>query len=266
MTVTRNGWIALDQQLIELSAHYLRKARRAVAFTGAGISVESGVPPFRGPDGIWSRYDPNCLELRHFLRYPEEAWMSIKEIFYDHFDRAQPNRAHQVLARLEQENYLSAVITQNIDHLHQDAGSRQVIEFHGGSGRLICLACGQKETASAERLNEMPPRCKHCGEILKPDFVFFSEGIPPAAYEAALRETMRADLWFVIGTTGEVMPACAMPVEAKRNGAKIIEINVSPSEFTDTITDVFLQGKATEILDALYQSLHDPLFNSTEPE
>jgi NAD-dependent deacetylase len=251
----------MDQQLIEIAAFRLRNARRAIAFTGAGISVASGIPPFRGPGGLWSKYDPSCLELDYFLRYPREAWMVIKEIFYDHFGAAEPNPAHQVLAHFETEGLLpGGIITQNIDHLHQAAGSQRVIEFHGSNQQLVCLDCGAPVAAAPEILADLPPRCARCGGVLKPDFVFYGEGIPPAAYQTADEETRLADVWLVVGTTGEVFPACAMPIEAKRNGALIIEINVRPSEFTDTITDIFLRGKASDILTELDAVLHGPLF------
>ncbi|NSW53853.1 MAG: RNA polymerase subunit sigma [Anaerolineae bacterium] len=248
----------MDQQLLEMAARRLRNARRAIAFTGAGISVESGIPPFRGPGGLWSKYDPSCLDLEYFLRYPREAWMVIKEIFYDYFGTAQPNAAHQVLAAWETGGWLpGGVITQNIDHLHQAAGSQRVIEFHGNNQQLVCLGCGSREPASPEVLAAIPPRCNQCSKVLKPDFVFYGEGIPYEAYEAAYGETQHSDVWLVVGTTGEVHPACSMPVEAKRNGAIIIEINVRPSEFTDTITDIFLRGTASEVLCRLQRMLPD---------
>lgn len=126
------------------AAALLRDARHATAFTGAGISVESGIPPFRGPGGLWSRVDPEFIEIGHFLGYPEESWRRIKDLFYDHFGQAQPNAAHFGLAALEAAGRLKAVITQNIDDLHQQAGSREVIEFHGNSRWLLCLECGSR--------------------------------------------------------------------------------------------------------------------------
>lgn len=251
-----------DRQLIENAAFRLQQAKRAIAFTGAGISVESGIPPFRGPGGLWSKYDPGCLELEYFLRYPVEAWMVIKEIFFDHFGGARPNLAHQVFAQLENEGFLVGVITQNIDHLHQLAGSQHVIEFHGNNQYLICLNCGYRVKAAPSIFEHLPPICVECSSVLKPDFVFYGEGIPEASFERAYAEAQQADVWLVAGTTGEVMPACGMPIEAKRNGAAIIEINISPSEFTDTITDIFLRGKASEVLDELNTVLHGPLFST----
>ena len=243
------------QDMIARAVEEIRAARRIAAFTGAGISVESGIPPFRGPGGLWSKYDPHILDINYFYMFPETAWVKIKEIFYDFFAQAQPNAAHHALVRLEQAGKLKCVITQNIDNLHQQAGSTEVIEFHGNSKRLVCLKCGQRFSATPEIFNHLPPRCVSCGKILKPDFVFFGEPIPIDAHERALAETELADLWLVIGTTGEVYPAASVPITAKYNGKRIIEVNLRPSEFTHTITDIFLQGKAGEVMQQIVQLL-----------
>jgi NAD-dependent deacetylase len=241
----------MNPNLLEKAVDRIKNASRVVAFSGAGISVESGIPPFRGPDGLWSRYDPTCLEIQYFLNHPAQAWVVIKEIFYDFFSQASPNAAHFALAKMEAAGRLQSVITQNIDNLHQRAGSQNVIEFHGTSSRLICIDCGSNYSPSPDLFNSMPPRCKNCRGMLKPDFVFFGEPIPWDAMQRSLEETTHADLWLVIGTTGEVQPACMLPREAKGNGATIIEVNVEPSQFTPDITDVFLQGKAAQVLPEL---------------
>ena len=236
---------------LQRAAEILRNARRAVAFTGAGISVESGIPPFRGPNGLWSRYDPQVLDLNYFFAHPAEAWAVIKEIFYDFFGQAQPNPAHKACAALEAAGFLAGVITQNIDNLHQEAGSRRVIEYHGTSRWLTCTVCGHKVEARAELLDELPPKCPRCGGLLKPDFIFFGEAIPATAQAAAWEETRRADVWLVVGTTGEIYPASLLPITAKEHGATIIEINIQPSNYTAAITDIFLQGKASVMCKAL---------------
>lgn len=247
----------IDRQLVEIAAYKLLQARRGIAFTGAGISVESGIPPFRGPGGLWNQYDPTFIELNFFLEYPAESWRLIKEVFFDNFGKASPNGAHEGLAWLEQEGLISGVITQNIDQLHQEAGSKNVIEFHGSNQYLVCLSCEERIEASSDILGTLPPRCQQCGGLLKPDFVFFSEGIPQTAYERSYDEALLSDVWIVVGTTGEVMPACAMPIEAKRNGATIIEINIRPSEFTDSITDIFLRCPASIGVSALKNVILD---------
>lgn len=162
---------------VPAAAALIRGAKYLTAFTGAGISVESGIPPFRGDDGLWSQYDPRMLELGFFLAHPEKAWPVIKEIFYDHFGRAKPNKAHCVLAQLEAAGKLRVLITQNIDNLHFAAGSRSIVEFHGNSRLLLCLHCGTRVEARADLLTALPPRCP-CGGLYKPDFVFFGEEIP----------------------------------------------------------------------------------------
>jgi len=241
----------MDKVLISQAAQKIKTAQRMIAFTGAGISVESGIPPFRGPEGLWSRYNPQVLDLTYFQHHPADSWQVIKEIFYDFFGAARPNPAHEALARLESAKILHGIITQNIDNLHQEAGSQDVIEFHGTSRRLTCLTCRKTWEFQPELFSRMPPSCPDCGGLLKPDFIFFGEGIPPQAYQRSLEETQLADIWLVIGTTGEIMPASMMPIEAQKNGALIIEVNLHPSNYTDTITDVFLQGKASEVLKAL---------------
>jgi len=245
----------MNEKLIDQTVEAVKGANRVIALTGAGISVESGVPPFRGENGIWAKHDSSCLDLRYFKTHPEEAWKGIREIFYDHFSEAKPNAAHFALARMEEQGLLQGVITQNIDNLHQLAGSKDVVEFHGNSQRLICQDCGESCSADEIDWEKIPPRCKGCGEILKPDFVFFGEGIPGHAFRRASSETLLADVWLVIGTTGEVVPAASLPIEAKRNGKTIIEVNIQPSNYTEEITDIFLQGKATEVMQALIDRL-----------
>ncbi len=229
-----------------------------VAFTGAGISVESGIPPFRGENGLWQRYDPQVLDLTYFHRHPAEAWRVIKEIFYDFFGQAQPNPAHQALAQLERAGRLAAVITQNIDHLHQEAGSQNVIEFHGTSRRLRCLGCQAVLPFAPALLETLPPACPRCGGLLKPDFIFFGEGIPASAYRRALAETRAADVWLLVGASGQVMPAAYLPLQARDNGATLIEINTEPSAYTQGHTDLFLCSPAGAVLPALAELVLSP--------
>jgi len=227
---------------------WLRHSSYTTAFTGAGISVESGIPPFRGPQGLWSKYDPIVLDLGYFHKHPLESWKVIKEIFYDFFGKAKPNAAHSALAGMQKAGFLKNIITQNIDNLHQEAGSSEVIEFHGNSHALICTHCGKTFGIQDISLEQLPVNCDVCGALVKPDFIFFGEGIPVKAYEESLEAAQKADVFLVIGTTGESMPAGQIPVIAKQNGAKIIEVNTETSNYTYGITDLFLKGKASEIL------------------
>ncbi len=237
------------------AADIIKNSKFPVAFTGAGISVESGIPPFRGPTGLWSKYDPKILDINFFIQNPAESWKYIKEIFYDYMGNTQPNDAHKFLAWLEKIGKLRGVITQNIDNLHQKAGSKHVIEFHGTASQMECIDCKRKFPSDSISLENLPPLCPECQGILKPDFVFFGEPIPPKAFEESIRLCENADCLIVIGTTGEIMPASQLPILAKQNGAKIIEINIEPSNYTNTITDIFLQDKATVASNKLKKEL-----------
>ena len=244
----------MEKDLQEV-AKAICESESMIAFTGAGISVESGIPPFRGPNGLWSKYDPKCLDLDFFHSHPKESWTAIKSIFYDFFGKAKYNKAHKVLADFEKKGLLKAVVTQNIDNLHQEAGSKEVFEFHGNSQKLICPRCKEIYLPSETNLDDLPPLCPNDRQILKPDFVFFGEGIPEDAYRRSLLAAQKADVVLIIGTTGEVMPAAMIPTEAKRYGATVIEINTEPSNYTNHITDFFLQGKASEILEKLEEQI-----------
>ena len=240
---------------IKKAVGLLKKSRFTTAHTGAGISVESGIPSFRGNQGLWNKYDPRSLEITYFRKNPGDSWNIIKEIFYSFFNKATPNKAHLVLAEMEKKGLLNRIITQNIDNLHQQAGSVEVYEFHGNSGKLLCLNCGRIYQSATISLDFIPPTCRECGGLLKPDFVFFGEPIPQRALTAAYDAANVSDVFLVIGTTGEVMPANQIPLLAKSNGCKIIEINTEPSNFTGSVTDIFLQGKAGEIMGRLSAEL-----------
>jgi NAD-dependent deacetylase len=241
--------------LIEEAAKILRESKYTIAFTGAGISVESGIPPFRGKDGLWNKYNPEVLDLSFYLESPDESWVVIREIFYDFFKDTKPNKAHEVLARMEKQGLLHSVITQNIDNLHYQAGNKIVHEFHGNSKRLKCLRCGETYPAQEFNLQVIPPRCKADNEPLKPDFIFFGEGIPQDAYANAFADAEKAQVCLIIGSTGEVVPASHVPRTAKQNGAVIIEINPEVSQFTSQVTDIHLKGKAGEVLAQLEEYL-----------
>lgn len=241
----------MDEVQLHKAAEAIRKSNYTIAFTGAGISVESGIPPFRGENGIWSKYDPHTLELGFFYDNPLASWEVIKQLFYDFFGNAESNLAHQVLAEMEKGGMLDCVITQNIDNLHQQAGSKVVHEFHGNSQKLLCVKCRTYYVPNDINLDRLPPKCKKCDGLIKPDFIFFGEGIPPKAYERSVDAASKAEVVMIIGSTGEVMPAAQMPYLAKQNGATIIEVNPGISNFTNSITDIYLEGKATEVMGKL---------------
>lgn len=244
----------VTDRLLEEAARVIRGARSIVALTGAGVSVESGIPAFRGSQGLWEKYDP--MEYAHIdaLRaHPERVWRMLLEL-QTIVDRARPNAAHICLAKMEKMGLLRAIITQNIDHLHQEAGSQNVIEFHGSGHKMACLSCGERFPRDQVDLRQIPPRCL-CGGILKPDVVFFGEPIPWRALIHAQEQSKQCNVMMVVGTSAVVAPACDMPYLAKKGGAKIIEINMEQTGLTYTITDIFLQGSAGEILTRLVELL-----------
>ncbi|MBR3632452.1 MAG: NAD-dependent deacylase [Elusimicrobiaceae bacterium] len=232
----------------------IKNAQSGVVFTGAGVSVESGIPPFTGAGGLWNKYDPKFIELDFFYRDPKRSWEEMKKIFFTCMEEAHPNKAHEVIAQLEKRGGFQGVITQNIDGLHQRAGSKNVQEFHGTIHQMHCLNCGRKYRTEDIDLTEVPPTCL-CGGVLKPDFVFYGEGIPPAVYARSEEMACSCDVMIIVGTAGQVMPACSMPLTAKQYGAKIIEVNTLPSAFTDTVSDYFYQVKATEFFAELEKEL-----------
>jgi NAD-dependent deacetylase len=237
-------------------ARIIMEKGEAVAFTGAGISVESGIPAFRGGQGLWERYDP--MEYAHisaFMRNPAKVWTMLREMG-DVILRSVPSPAHMALGGLEKAGLLRAVITQNVDGLHQIAGNTNVIEYHGSHRRIICLGCGRTEAFTEESLHAMPyPVCERCQEALKPDVVFFGEQIPSSAMLRAGREALVCRVMIIVGTSGVVYPAAEIPFSAKSNGATVVEINVEPTPYTEAVTDYFIQGSASAILPAILDEL-----------
>jgi NAD-dependent deacetylase len=235
---------------LEKAARLIAGAKKLIAFTGAGISVESGIPPFRGEKGIWNKYDPSLLELDRFRAEPEASWKVIREIFYSSFGVAEPNPAHRVLASWEKSGRLSFLVTQNIDGLHRAAGSKKLSEFHGAMDELVCERCGKDYLAREVSLESLPPRCPDCGGVLKPDFVFFGEAIPQEAYRASFAAAQEADACLVVGSTGSVYPAALVPLTVRRNGGPLIEIDPGETEFSPQAA-VHIRLGASEALSRL---------------
>ncbi len=238
------------RNLIREAADVLASRRNAVALTGAGISVESGIPAFRGAQGLWERYDPmEYATIGSFMRDPEKVWSMLSEMI-DVLSNALPNAAHRGLAELEGMGVLRSVITQNVDGLHQAAGSRKVIEFHGSAEHLVCIACW-KRYPSREKIREgVPPRCE-CGQILKPDLVLFGEPIPWTAQDEAETEAEACSVLLVAGTSAEVSPACDIPRISKKRGAIVIEINPEETHLTRTVADIHIAAAGGEAIPAL---------------
>ncbi len=239
---------------LQKASQWIKNARQAVAFTGAGISVESGIAPFTGEGGLWNQYDPHFIEINFFLSNPARSWEEMKKIFFTDMDAAQPNAAHTVLGTLEQCGLLTGVITQNIDGLHQRGGSKNVQEFHGTIHTLSCLHCGRKYQLEDVNLDTVPPTC-FCGGVLKPNFVFYGEGISSLVYERSLVMAQEADVMLIVGTAGQVMPACSLPYTTKEHGCKIIEVNPQKSTYTDQLTDLYFAQPATQFFTELANEL-----------
>jgi NAD-dependent deacetylase len=234
--------------LIQKAAKDIVDSRKTIALTGAGISVESGIPDFRGAGGLWSRYDPEeYAHIGAFRANPEKVWQMLKEMM-ELVLGAEPNPAHIALAELEGMGLLSSVITQNVDGLHQRAGSKEVIEFHGSNRWLVCLACGDRREAVSFSFEDIPPRCPQCSAILKPDVVFFGEAIPWEVQTRSFAEARQCDVVLVVGTSAVVYPAAGIPTTAKQNGATVIEINMEPTPLTGLVSDYLIQGSAGQIL------------------
>lgn len=240
---------------IEQAADILVHAKSAIALTGAGISVESGIPPFRGKGGLWEKIDPmKVAHIDSLMSDPTMVWEIIIKDMKIILDKASPNPAHTGLVDLEQMGILKTVITQNVDGLHQMAGNRDVIEFHGTFANQRCMECENRMETSQVDLSSIPPKCG-CGGILRPDAVFFGEMIPPEELMKSQRAAAACDVMLVIGTSAMVQPAATIPFIAKDNDAAIIEINPEPTPLTSRISTLSLMGGAGSIVPRLVKKV-----------
>ena len=245
----------MDHQLIQRAAKDILSSKKTIAFTGAGISVESGIPDFRGAQGLWQKYDPEeYADIHAFYSNPDKVWLMLKEMLSLTM-AAKPNPAHIGLAEMERMGLLSSVITQNVDGLHQAAGSRHVIEFHGSHRTFSCVKCSTTIDGTSFKIEDLPPRCSRCSSLLKPDVVFFGELIPWEAQVMSSKESNSCGAVLVIGTSAVVYPAASIPITAKENGAIIIEINLEPTPLTDQISDYLISGSAGEIIPAIVEEV-----------
>lgn len=239
---------------LDEAAALIRAARRGVAFTGAGISQESGIPTYRGAGGIYQSVDPTKVSnISYFRRDPGLYWTHAKARGALAL-AARPNPAHLALVEMESRGHLVAVVTQNTDGLHLDAGSGRVIELHGTGRQVECLDCGSREPRShvQSRLEEeFPPRCLHCDSIyIKPAAVFFGEPMPVQAVADAFDLAQSADLMLVVGSTLLVYPAAEVPLRAAQAGAPMVIVNLEPTPF-DRLAEVVIRGRAGEVLPEL---------------
>jgi NAD-dependent deacetylase len=261
---------SLDEQ-IEKAARIVLERRHVVAFSGAGVSKESGIPTFREPGGLWDRFEAGASGgiIGVISAHPEQATSIFQELLIT-FRKAAPNPGHVALAEMERLELLDAVITQNIDSLHREAGNTTVYELHGNIYRLRCLACGTKTYREREELlsefqrliDEMSrkgladifsllPHCK-CGGIMRPDFVSFGEQVQDFAL--ALEAAERCRVMLILGTSGVVYPAASLPAHARDAGAIIIEVNPERSALT-RLAHYFLQGQTGVILPILVKEI-----------
>ena len=238
------------------AAEAIKHSQCTVALTGAGISVESGIPPFRGVGGIWDKYPPEeYATMEAYNANPEKVWRFWVELGSTLGD-SKPNPAHYALAELEEMGLLKAIITQNIDNLHQEAGSSRVIEYHGNAHWLICPRCRHRDPLDFGQHGQSPPYC-FCGTLMKPDVVMFGEMIPSEALVESDRLARQCDVLIVVGTSAYVFPAASIPITAKHSGAYVIEANIEETDFTTSVTDAFLKGAASETLTKLVEAVKE---------
>ena len=247
-----------SQDATEAIAQLIIESSRAVAFTGAGISTESGIADFRSPGGIWSRYQP--VLFRDFLQSEDarrQYWKMKKEGYHE-LKMARPNDGHRALAHLEAAGKIIAVITQNIDGLHQDAGSRRVLELHGTSRQCICLDCGARfdpdEIQQCLEAGVEIPLCRHCGGLLKSATISFGQSLPADVLSEAFDLSMSADLVLALGSSLVVEPAASIPLQAKNNGARLVIINHTETPL-DGLADVVVHESIGETLSQVVKLL-----------
>ena len=244
-----DGEIKVSDKLKSL----LTKSTRVVVLTGAGISAESGVPTFRGEEGLWKKFRPEELAtFDAFMANPELVWE-----WYEYrrkiVEEIKPNPGHLALVDFQNHFDQFDLITQNVDGLHHEAGSRNVVELHGNIRRNKCIQCGKKYESLEGTIEGVPPKCP-CGGNIRPDVVWFGEMLPQDAIRHAFDVSERCDLFFSVGTSAVVHPAASLPSIAKRSGAFVAEVNVSPTEISHLVDETLL-GKSGEILPSLAKFL-----------
>ena len=250
---------------VNVLSDLILESKMIIVFTGAGVSTESGIPDFRSPGGIWSRYDPEEFTIQKFLSNPESRkthWKMLTEAGLT--TEAKPNPAHYAIAELHQLGKLDCVITQNVDNLHQKAGvpEDRVFELHGNMQRAVCLSCHKhfplKEVLQRIEEGEEVPDCPYCHGILKPDAVFFGESLPQATLAEASRRSRSCDLLIVVGSTLVVYPAAYIPMYAKEAGAKLVIVNLSETPM-DRYATIIIRSKAGEAMSKIMEKVKNKL-------
>jgi NAD-dependent deacetylase len=244
--------------IIKSVASDIKNSNYIVAFTGAGISAESGIPTYRGEGGLWQKYDPDkYANINYFCKDPSYYWNFFREVRCPQLNKVQPNNAHLALAEMETVGNLKTVITQNIDGLHQEAGSSSVIELHGTTRIIYCLNCS-KEYSMDEVFSmleiEIPPLCTECKGTLRPAVVFFGESLNPQILIYAFEEAENCDFLLSVGSSLVVYPAAEIPLRAKQGGAAVAIINKDGTPLDD-LADYVINDEAGKILPQIIQNL-----------
>jgi NAD-dependent protein deacetylase/lipoamidase len=252
--------IATDRE-IQTVAELILRADYPIALTGAGMSVESGIPPFRGPGGLWTKYgEPPMNGFQRFLADPKAAWQERlsrrNDELFAPLTRAKPNPGHAALAELETLGVLRFLITQNIDDLHRQAGQKSLAEIHGNWKLVRCLECVSRFGRDEVSLETLPPKCPRCGGMLKSDTVSFGEPIPPDVLKQCAENASRADMVLVAGTSATVYPAAGFALEIKERGGAMVEVNLYESEITQ-LCDLSLRGPTGEVLPRLARAVSE---------
>lgn len=244
----------VSQEYLNQAIDFIKKGKRIVALTGAGISVDSGIPDFRSEGALWERYDPHeYATYDSFLRNPQKFWQMGQELA-EVILKAEPNDAHKGLAKLEESGKLIGIITSNIDNLHQSAGSKKVIELHGNYLRAYCMNCAMQYIGEDIHRRvvegEIPPICDQCGGVLKSEAILFGEPLPEKPMQEAIQMCRSSDLMLIIGASLTVFPIAFLPQLAKDEGANIVIINLTGTN-KDHIADLVLRGRASDIIPEL---------------
>ena len=253
--------MVLDEQALQGirdAAEIIRNSKYVTCLTGAGVSVESNIRPFRGPGGLWTeKGEPPMDGYRRFIKDPESYWkrrLEEKSEFGITILNSMPNPGHYALAELEEMNILRYLITQNIDNLHLAAGSRNVLEIHGNGRYLRCVDCSSKWHRDEFKVETIPPKCPDCGGIVKTDSVMFGEPIPSKVLNRCFEEAERSDCMIVAGTSATVTPAANLPLIVRRNGGALIEVNIRESQISYNC-DVNIFAPSGEALPILVEEI-----------
>jgi NAD-dependent deacetylase len=250
---------------IDEAARTIAAARHVVALVGAGLSAESGVPTFRGPDGLWTKHgEPDLRDYDRFRQDPGKWWQQRLERtntlgeLVEALNNAIPNEGHFALKDMEDDGVLKHIITQNIDNLHQIAGSRAITEIHGNRTKLRCIECSTRWPLDEFPMDELPPHCPECGGIVKGDTVMFGEPIPRDALDECVQQAGLCDCMLLVGTSAVVYPAAGFPVEVYQAGGRLIEVNPNETPLTE-LSHIVLRAPAGAVLPRVVERVRELL-------